>query len=411
MTAHTLGSLFSGAGLLDLAVMAALGPLQPAWHCEQDPAAGTVLAHHWPGVPNHGDVHNLPQLAAPVTVAAAGYPCPGESNAGKRLGVDDPRWLWPQYRATLAAVRPLLAVGENVDAHLNRSFRHVVADLLGDGMAVVWLVLAASDVGAPHRRRRIVWLAWPAMAGDPGGLASRVPFGHLTDGTVVSAGLFGDVPVTDWPAAGAAVAGAVYALPAPTSAAAAGTLLPTARTTDTNGPGVHGDGGMDLRTAVLDLPTPTSRDHKGANQRGDATCLTGALLPTATAKDADSSGRTTQGRATGDALTDAVRSLDDGRFGKYTAAVERWETLTRPAPDPTVPRGRGGAHRLNPAFSEWMMGAPAGHVTDVPGISANAALRILGNAVVPQQLEAGIRILLHRAPADLLAALGVTVTM
>src|SRR5690349_17372323 len=33
-------------------------------------------------------------------------------------------------------------------------------------------------------------------------------------------------------------------------------LLPTPRTSDTNGAGTHGDGGIDLRTAVSLLPTP-----------------------------------------------------------------------------------------------------------------------------------------------------------
>src|SRR5690606_112987 len=39
-------------------------------------------------------------------------------------------------------------------------------------------------------------------------------------------------------------------------------LLPTPRTSDTNGPGSHVDGGPDLRTAVTLLPTPTARDWK-----------------------------------------------------------------------------------------------------------------------------------------------------
>jgi hypothetical protein len=36
--------------------------------------------------------------------------------------------------------------------------------------------------------------------------------------------------------------------------------LPTPRTSDTNGPGQHGDGGLDLRTAVTLLPTPAAAD-------------------------------------------------------------------------------------------------------------------------------------------------------
>jgi DNA (cytosine-5)-methyltransferase 1 len=41
-----------------------------------------------------------------------------------------------------------------------------------------------------------------------------------------------------------------------------------------------------------------------------------------------------------------------------------------------------------------MMGLPQGHVTDVPGISRNDQLKMLGNGVVPQQAEAAIRHLL-----------------
>lgn len=65
-------------------------------------------------------------------------------------------------------------------------------------------------------------------------------------------------------------------------------LLPTPRTSDTNGVGAHGDGGLDLRTTVdRMLPTPTTRDVKGPNQRGDDTCLHGALLPTPRAQNGE----------------------------------------------------------------------------------------------------------------------------
>lgn len=41
--------------------------------------------------------------------------------------------------------------------------------------------------------------------------------------------------------------------------------------------------------------------------------------------------------------------------------------------------------RLNARFVEWMMGVPEGHVTEVPGLSRSAQIRVLGNGVVPQQ--------------------------
>lgn len=77
-------------------------------------------------------------------------------------------------------------------------------------------------------------------------------------------------------------------------------------------------------------------------------------------------------------------------WGQYAAAIQRWEQITRPAPSPTEPN-KNGNPRLSAAFSEWMMGWPDGWVTDVPGISRNEQLRILGNGVVPQQATAALQ--------------------
>lgn len=77
----------------------------------------------------------------------------------------------------------------------------------------------------------------------------------------------------------------------------------------------------------------------------------------------------------------------------YGPAIRRWEALTRIAPEPTAESDKGTRH-LAPAFSEWMMGLPAGWVTDVPGITRNEVLKALGNGVVPQQCAAALRFLL-----------------
>lgn len=73
--------------------------------------------------------------------------------------------------------------------------------------------------------------------------------------------------------------------------------------------------------------------------------------------------------------------------------------IGRLAPAPTVPGTRSAAV-LNPSFVEWMMGLPAGHVTDVPGISRNDQLKILGNGVVPQQAAAALRWLLPQLQSE-----------
>jgi hypothetical protein len=56
-----------------------------------------------------------------------------------------------------------------------------------------------------------------------------------------------------------------------------------------------------------------------------------------------------------------------------------------------------GSPRLSPRFVEWLMGLPAGWVTDVPGLGRNEQLKALGNGVVPQQCAAALRLLLPAA--------------
>ncbi|MCY0959632.1 DNA cytosine methyltransferase [Streptomyces sp. H27-H5] len=87
-----IGSLCSGYGGLDMAVMDLLGATV-AWHCQYDPDdkhqyAARILAHHWPHVPNHGDVTAVDWSAVePVDILTAGFPCQDVSLAGKRAGV------------------------------------------------------------------------------------------------------------------------------------------------------------------------------------------------------------------------------------------------------------------------------------------------------------------------------------
>lgn len=146
-------------------------------------------------------------------------------------------------------------------------------------------------------------------------------------------------------------------------------LLPTPRTSDTNGAGAHGDGGLDLRTTVTLLQTPSTADGTGGHLNRSGARKHEMLLAGQAREMASS-------------------------WGKYAPAIARWEqVLGRSAPSPTEPN-RNGNPRLNPAFSEFMMGWPAGWVTDVPGITRNDALRIIGNGVVVQQCVAALQWLL-----------------
>lgn len=83
--------------------------------------------------------------------------------------------------------------------------------------------------------------------------------------------------------------------------------------------------------------------------------------------------------------TDSRRAPGHSPWLEYAPAIHQWEEVTgRDAPPPTE-TGQCGGDVLSPAFVEWMMGLPSGHVTDTPGLSRSQALKALGNGVVPQQ--------------------------
>jgi DNA (cytosine-5)-methyltransferase 1 len=140
--------------------------------------------------------------------------------------------------------------------------------------------------------------------------------------------------------------------------------------------------------------------HGNGNGHGKSLAIEAQrLLPTPMVGDAASACNSTATRHTipptgvhaGDTLTDVIRGSQ--AWGQYAAAIARWEAITRPAPEPTQP-SRTGKPQLAPRFVEWMMGLPAGWVTDVPGLTRNQMLKLCGNGVVPQQATAAIRTLL-----------------
>jgi len=162
-------------------------------------------------------------------------------------------------------------------------------------------------------------------------------------------------------------------------------------------------------TVVNDLmPTPIVRDYKdgsAAQMRDGKTSVDTVaraifnsgevLLPTTRTSMAN--GPTQKEIKAGNPKTriETEVMLGETSWGKFEPAIRRWEqTLGRPAPLPTKPDGKDGAHRLSSAFTEWMMGLPEGWVTGV-GLTRNEELKACGNGVVPQQAELALRILLE----------------
>lgn len=170
-----IGSLFSGAGGLDMAVEAVFGA-ETVWQCEVDAAASKVLEYRW-GAPNHGDITKVPwDQVEPVDIICAGWPCQPFSHAGKRKGAEDERALWPYVAGTVRVVRPRYVVLENVSAVLGPEFQRVANDLAADGYDLAWTCLRASDAGAPHWRNRFFAIATnPDIDGLQAGQLPRRP--------------------------------------------------------------------------------------------------------------------------------------------------------------------------------------------------------------------------------------------
>jgi len=128
---------------------------QLVWLSEVDKAACTVLAAHYPAVPNLGDLKLIDWATVQsVDVITAGYPCQPFSHAGKREGVNDDRHLWPYIREAVSVLRPGLVVLENVRGHLSLGLKEVLADLTDIGYDAQWRTVRASDAGAPHQRAK-----------------------------------------------------------------------------------------------------------------------------------------------------------------------------------------------------------------------------------------------------------------
>jgi DNA (cytosine-5)-methyltransferase 1 len=155
----------TGYGGLDVAVEAHFGA-KLAWYSELDKNCSQVLEHHWPGVPNHGDLTKADWSSVePVDIMCAGFPCQPFSHAGKREGVEDERAIWPIISNAISVLRPSIVVLENVAGLLTLGATGVIADLARLGYDCRWGVIRASEASAAHQRKRWFCIAYSSSVG------------------------------------------------------------------------------------------------------------------------------------------------------------------------------------------------------------------------------------------------------
>lgn len=188
----TFISMFSGIEAASLA----FGPLgwKPICFAEIENFPSSVLAHHYPDVPNVGDMsnHDWSQYAGKVDIVCGGPPCQDFSVAGLRAGLDGSRGnLSITYMRALHAIKPRNAIVENVPGWLNdkkNAFGCFLAGLVGADDALcppgggswpnagmvagpwaraAWRVLDAQYFNLAQRRRRVLVVADFGTGADP----------------------------------------------------------------------------------------------------------------------------------------------------------------------------------------------------------------------------------------------------
>jgi DNA (cytosine-5)-methyltransferase 1 len=159
---RTFGSLFAGIGGFDLGFERA--GLKCAWQVEISPFCNKILAKHWPEVKRWGDIKSFTGDGFDqVDVICGGFPCKQTSTAaaitGNRNGLKGAdSGLWYEYLRIVRLLGPSWVIVENTAGSATWA-AEIEGGLEGLGYSVQRLDAEARDFGAPHRRRRVFWIA------------------------------------------------------------------------------------------------------------------------------------------------------------------------------------------------------------------------------------------------------------
>jgi DNA (cytosine-5)-methyltransferase 1 len=159
-----------------LSVFSGMEAATVAWHqmgwtpvgfSEIEPFPSEILKHHYPTIPNYGDITQYKQWPierGSIDLLVGGSPCQAFSVAGLRKGLDDPRGnLALTFLGLAEKLRPKYILWENVPGVLSSSggedFASFIGALAQFGYGFAWRVLDAQYFGVPQRRKRVFLLA------------------------------------------------------------------------------------------------------------------------------------------------------------------------------------------------------------------------------------------------------------
>lgn len=142
--------LFSGIG--GFALAAKWAGWETIGFSEVNDEANEILARQWPDVPNLGDIRKM--QGVPCDILTGGFPCQPYSVAGKKLGEDDPRDLWPQMLRIIKESRPTWIIGENSPNIRSMVLDKIIDQLENEGFSCRTFDIPACGLNAWHKRSR-----------------------------------------------------------------------------------------------------------------------------------------------------------------------------------------------------------------------------------------------------------------
>ncbi len=157
----THGQLFAGIGGFGLAAQWA--GIDNIWANEIDPFACKVLTKNFPNTTIYEkDIRQITkETTASVDIISGGFPCQPFSQAGKRKGTDDNRYLWPEMLRVIRELQPKYVIGENVAGLLSmengETLKTILSELEDEGYNNEIFLIPACAKGAWHRRDRL-WI-------------------------------------------------------------------------------------------------------------------------------------------------------------------------------------------------------------------------------------------------------------
>lgn len=173
MAIRTL-SLFAGCGGLDLSIDLAIEDHRPVCYVENEVTAARILAARFADgslapAPVWSDIRsfNGRRWRGCVDLIIGGFPCTDLSVAGKQAGIHgEHSGLWFEYLRIVREVQPRWVFIENVPAVIAHPAGGIVLGGLAEcGFDAEWGTLRASDIGAPHQRKRCFILAFRPFRG------------------------------------------------------------------------------------------------------------------------------------------------------------------------------------------------------------------------------------------------------